>query len=303
MSDLNEEKIIAVFDQLVSEDVLVYGPHESIVREAEGYPVSASTRPKMHVTDSICEQIEFKVCKHLSKKPHTVGAKLSPAFDKSRKWGPGSDMFCPDERLILGQLNGTHDLALNLFCVDKPQLLMLTLDSYKRQHEPLDRDDFEAALEVMGRYPNMYVIYNCSEAGGCSRTHKHLQGLRGPPFAFEHLIRASEGKATVPFRFFLHRFSQGFVTASAQKVLDVYSKLISQTRQLLNVGEAEVCPHNIVMWKDWLIVIPRRAGFTEAASANAGGMMGCVWVPQHTNIDEWERIGCANVLRQLGVPS
>ena len=243
------------------------------------------------------------MCEHLSKKPHTVGAKLSPAFDKSRKWGPGSDMYCPDERLILEQLNGTHDLALNLFCVDRPQLLMLTLDSYKRQHQLLDRDDFKAALEIVRRYPDMYIIYNCSEAGGCSRTHKHLQGLRGPPFAFEHLIKASEGNATVPFRFFLHQFSQGFRAASAREVLDVYSKLIDQTRELLNVSADDVCPHNIVMWKEYLIVIPRRAGFTDGASANAGGMMGCVWVPEHKQIDEWDRIGCANVLRQLGVPS
>ncbi|KAJ4989325.1 tetraphosphate phosphorylase 2 (ATP adenylyltransferase) [Stagonosporopsis vannaccii] len=285
MGDSYESKAIAVFDQLVSDGVLVYGPHESVVHEAESYPV------------------QFKVCEHLSKKPHTVGAKLSPAFDKSRKWGPGSDMYCPDERLILGRLNGTHDLALNLFCVDKPQLLMLTLDSYRRQHQPLDRDDLQAALEVVRRFPSMYVIYNCSEAGGCSRTHKHLQGLRGPPFAFEHVIQASEGKATVPFRFFLHHFSQGFAIVSAKEVLDVYLKLLEQTRNLLNVSSDDVCPHNIVMWKDWLIVIPRRAGFTEGASANAGGMMGCVWVPEHKNIEEWERIGYANVLRQLGVPS
>ncbi|KAH6618484.1 hypothetical protein C7974DRAFT_364385 [Boeremia exigua] len=285
MCDSYEAKIGVLFDQLVSEGVLVYGPHESVVREAEGFP------------------IQFKVCEHLSKKPHTVGAELSPTFNKGRKWGPGSDMFCPDERLILEQLNGTHDLALNLFCVDRPQLMMLTMDSYKRQHQPLDRDDFQTALEVIRRCPSMYVIYNCSEAGGCSRTHKHLQGLRGPPFAFEHVIQASEGKATVPFRFFLHHLSAGFATTSAEEALDVYSKLLDQTRDLLNVGPADVCPHNIVMWKDWLIVIPRQAGFTEGASANAGGMMGCVWIPEYKSIDEWERIGYANVLRKLGVPS
>ncbi|KAF2993695.1 hypothetical protein E8E13_002267 [Curvularia kusanoi] len=249
MGDFDKGKTLAVFDQLVSEGILVYGPHQSIVRDAEGYPV------------------QFKVCEHLSKKPHTVGAKLSPAFDKSRKWGPGSDMYCPDERLILGQLNGTHDLAVNLFCVDRPQLLMLTLDSYKRQHEPLDRDDFEVALEVVRTYPDI------------------------------------KGNATVPFRFFLHRFSQSFRVASAQEVLDVYLGLIDQTRKLLDIGADNVCPHNIVMWEDYLIVIPRRAGFTEGASANAGGMMGCVWVPDEKHVDEWDRIGYANVLRELGVPS
>lgn len=248
-------------------------------------------------------QLEFRVCEHLNKKPHTVGAKLSPTFDKSRKWGPGSDMFCPDERLILCQLNGTHDLALNLFCVDRPQLLMLTLDSYQRQYDPLALDDFKAALEVLRLFPSMYVIYNCSEAGGCSRMHKHMQGLKGPPYAFEYMVRASESKVTVPFQFFTHRFDQGMRNVSASDMLDVYRVLLDRTREVLAVGPEDVCPHNVILWDDRIIVIPRRRGFTDGASANSGGMMGCVWVPDEKQVDEWRRIGFANVLRELGAPS
>jgi ATP adenylyltransferase/5',5'''-P-1,P-4-tetraphosphate phosphorylase II len=224
-------------------------------------------------------------------------------FDKSRKWGPGSDMYCPDERLILCQLNGTHDLALNLFCVDRPQLLILTLDSYQRQHDPLALDDFKAGLEALRLFPSMYILFNCSEAGGCSRIHKHLQGLRGPPYAFEYMIRASEGKCHVPFRFFTHHFDNGLKSASASEVLGVYTKLLDQTREILKVGQGDVCPHNVILWNDMLIVIPRRRGFTDGASANAGGMMGCVWVPDENHVEEWRRIGIANVLRELGVPS
>jgi ATP adenylyltransferase len=212
-------------------------------------------------------------------------------------------MYCPDERLILGQLNSTHDLALNLFCVDRPQLLVLTLDSYQRQYDPLALDDFKAALEVLRLFPSMYVIYNCSEAGGCSRTHKHLQGLKGPPYAFEHMVRASEGKAQVPFVFFTHRFDEGMKSASASDVLDVYRVLLDRTREVLKIGLDDVCSHNVVLWDDRLIVIPRRRGFTEGASANSGGMMGCVWVPDEKQVDEWRRIGLANVLQELGVPS
>jgi hypothetical protein len=44
MGELNEEKITALFDQLVSEDVLVYGPHKSIRCGAEGFPVSQAIK-------------------------------------------------------------------------------------------------------------------------------------------------------------------------------------------------------------------------------------------------------------------
>jgi ATP adenylyltransferase len=211
-------------------------------------------------------------------------------------------MYCPDERLILGKLNGTHDLAMNLFCVDRPQLLLLTLDSYQRQHEALTRDDLAVALETLKLFPSMYIIFNCSEAGGCSRVHKHLQALRGPPHAFDLLVRESGDKSKVPFRYFMHRFDQGFKSSSTSDIQEAYTKLLQQTREALGVGAADVCPHNIVMWDDWLVVIPRRRGITEGASANAGGMLGCVWVPDQAHVDEWTRIGCAKVLRELGLP-
>jgi ATP adenylyltransferase/5',5'''-P-1,P-4-tetraphosphate phosphorylase II len=57
-----------------------------------------------------------------------------------------------------------------------------------------------------------------------------------------------------------------------------------------------------VLWDDWIVVIPRRNGVWEGASANTGGMMGSVWVHDQAEVDKWLRLGCANVLRELGVP-
>jgi ATP adenylyltransferase/5',5'''-P-1,P-4-tetraphosphate phosphorylase II len=212
--------------------------------------------------------MQLRICPAILTKPHTVGAALSPHLSKSRIWGPGSDMFVPDERIVITQLNGTHDLALNAFCVDRPQLLALTRDCYKRQDEALDDSDFEAALELMKRLPTMYVIYNCSEAAGCSRMHKHMQGLRGPPHAFDALTMSGEAKRA-PFQYFAHKFDEGF---NASSLSEVYAGFLDQTRKLLGVGKSEICPHNVVLWADWIIVIPRRRGFWEGASANAAGM-------------------------------
>lgn len=284
MDTLSETSLTERFDQLVAEGVIVYGPHKSVQVEAEEYPIS------------------FRICPALATKPHTVGAS-NPAFDSSRKWGPGSDMFCPDERLIFTQMNGTHDLALNLFCVDRPQLLILTLDSYKRQHEALDQDDFTVMLQTLTKFPSMYTIFNCGERGGCSRVHKHVQGLRGPPHAFQHIIDNIESQAKVPFKFFAHHFPPTFPKTSGADVLAIYTDLLDQTRDVMQWQEDACPPHNVVMWRDWLIVIPRRKGNFEGASANAGGMLGSVWVSSQEHVDEWTRAGCANVLRELGVPA
>ncbi|KAF2829967.1 hypothetical protein CC86DRAFT_464442 [Ophiobolus disseminans] len=282
MDDISEDDLIVRFDELVSEGVIVYGPHTTHLVEDEDYP------------------IEFRICPALTKKPHKVGAS-NEAFQDSRPWGPGSDLFRPSDRLTMCQLNGTHDLALNLFCVDRPQLLVVTSDSYRRQHEPLDADDFTVMLEVLRKWKSWYMIFNCGEKGGCSRVHKHVQGLKGPPHAFDALLRADEGKGMVPFQYFLHRFEQGFAEASPRVLLEVYTQMLARCRSTLGLGNEEViCPHNVVLWNDNLVVIPRRAGMWKGASANTGGMMGSVWVPDQAEMDKWLQLGCANVLRELG---
>lgn len=214
-------------------------------------------------------------------------------------------MYIPDERVILTKLNNTHDLALNMFCVDRPQFMMPTIDSYRRQDEPLDRDDFAAALDTIKALEDFFVIYNCTETAGCSRVHKHMQGLRGPPFAFEALISTTKDKdeaAIVPFQYFTYHFEQGFTNISAVDIVPIYTSLLKQARQALKVSEADICPHNVILWRDWIIVIPRRKSFVERACTNSVGMMGSVWLSESNLVDEWKRLGCRHVLEELGVP-
>lgn len=229
---------------------------------------------------------------------------MDPAFDRSCRWGPGSDLYCPDERLKLAKLNGTHDLALNLFCVDRPQLLLLTLDSYKRQHDPLDRDDFAAALQVLTALPDMYVIFNGGEAAGCTRVHKHMQGLLGPPRAFESFVGGEERQSQIPFHYLSHHFDGGFDAFSASDLLATYLKLLDGARQSLGLPRRnEPCPHNVVLWRGCMLVIPRRSAVVAShASANAAGMLGSVWISDRGPADEWLKLGCRNILEQLGVP-
>jgi ATP adenylyltransferase/5',5'''-P-1,P-4-tetraphosphate phosphorylase II len=255
-----------------------------------------------HLTSHV--QIEFRVCPAFARKPNTFKAALDTTFDKSRKWGPGSDLFCPDERLKLAKLNGTHDLALNLFCVNRPQLLILTLDSYKRQYDPLDCDDFAAALQVLTALDDMYVIFNGGEAAGCTRIHRHMQGLLGPPRAFELLVGGAQEQSRIPFQYFSHHFVRGFTNSSASDLLEIYLKLLDEAKEAMRLLQPdEACAHNVVLWKDWIIVIPRRSAVVGShASANAAGMLGSVWIADQSPVDEWLELGCRNVLEQLGLP-
>lgn len=149
----------------------------------------------------------------------------------------------------------------------------------------------------------MYIIYNCSEAGGCSRKHKHMQGLLGPPTAFRSVTETNKSKSSVPFQTFTHHFEQGFANTPVTDVFNVYGKLLGRAKEALDISEENtVCPHNVVLWSDWMIVIPRRTGAIGTASANSAGMLGSVWVHEEALVDEWRRLGCRHVLEELGVP-
>ncbi|KAF2448346.1 hypothetical protein P171DRAFT_428443, partial [Karstenula rhodostoma CBS 690.94] len=251
--------------------------------------------------------LEFRICPAFSRKPHSIGEKLDPTYTNLPQWGPGSDLFCPDPRMKLAKLNGTHDLAFNMFCVDRPQFLLLTLDSYRRQSELLDASDFQAALDMLaipGIGSELYVIFNGGQEAGCSRVHKHLQGLRGPPPAFGNFV--DEGRrGSVPFRFFAHHFAEGFAGVRGERVVGVYLGLIERAKEALGLpGSASVCPHGLFMWRDWLVVIPRRRSGIEGtkASAATAGMLGSVWLSDEGPVEDWVRLGLRDVLGQLGVP-
>ena len=302
------ERIIELFDELVADGVVLHSASHFAQVDSGGYPVWMSGTT--HLLGPMLTwglQFELRICPVLATKPTLADAKQdNPLLDRTATFGDGSDINCGDMRLIIARINESHLLVFNKFCVHRPQLLLLTLDSYRRQHEALEMDDFDAALETLRALDSMYVIYNCGEAAGCSRRHKHMQVLQGPPFAFEAFSDTNmKDKSTIPFRYFSHRLTKG-KEETAASLHQAYKALLGQARGALSLDSAldsDVCPHNVVIYQDRIIVIPRRRAAFQHASANAAGMLGSAWVPNQANAEEWISLGPLNVLRELGVPN
>lgn len=54
METLTDEQVITLFDELVSEDVIMYGPHTKHHVDAENYPVYPThQQTAFHPTDSL----------------------------------------------------------------------------------------------------------------------------------------------------------------------------------------------------------------------------------------------------------
>lgn len=243
-------------------------------------------------------KFQFLVCSALSKKPQ-----LKDAYDKSNPactFGPGSDLEFADDKLLLAPINGTHSLILNKFCIFRPQYVLLTANSYRRQDEPLSVEDFDAVLAAWRRLTGShYALYNCMEAAGSSRMHKHLQLLRRPADFLLFPDRPDLRAADVPFLYFLCRFES--TPPSAQFLLDSYNALLDEAKKALRFPSvSSAFPHNVLLVKEWLLVIPRRRAEVDGASANGAGMMGMVWIADEERLQRWKVLGPAWVLSQLG---
>ncbi|KAL9619412.1 MAG: hypothetical protein Q9160_006007, partial [Pyrenula sp. 1 TL-2023] len=258
---------------------------------------------------------EFLISRALSGKPQ-VGDDIpkGSSTENPKCFGPGSDIVDDHPKILVQTIHDTHLLVLNKFTIFRPQLLLLTVDSYRRQTEPLTFEELRAAWAVLtGIGKKYYVLFNCTPVAGASRMHKHMQVIPHPVtvngvedgFQFFPDLESSTQATAVPFKNFIERCRglSGETSKRDQQIFEMYLRLLAQTRAALSIPpEDPVCPHNVVLTQDWMILIPRRSKVFHGITANAAGMMGSVWLMKQSEFEEWKARGPANVLAALGVP-
>ncbi|OCK75510.1 hypothetical protein K432DRAFT_429370 [Lepidopterella palustris CBS 459.81] len=316
---ITQESLLEAFDDLRSRNMIHYSPPRKIQVEHNGF------RFEFFVTDSI----KFKASAEQELAPISALSTSNPSFsspdlpaDRPICFGPGSDIAFEDPKLLIAEINETHLLVINKFCVFRPQLLLLTTDSFRRQHHPLEIVDFAAVCDVLssldsgtGKY---FAIFNCCSQAGASREHKHLQILPRVGDFFPD-DRDFDMK-NIPFKYFLHYLEFPSSTPSSHTsplssvftdpkgphyLQALYDTLLGYARSSLRiVGEKEaICPHNVVLTKEWLLVIPRRSNNFKGVTANSAGMVGSVWLANEDQLEGWKMAGMTEVLAELGVPA
>jgi ATP adenylyltransferase len=303
----NKEQILAAFDDLVARQIILYGPETVTSIRNNAFQVARGPSDGLSHDTDYPPQFEFRICPALASKPSTIGATENTGFGNVPKYGPGSDLADADPKLIVSKIHDTHLLVMNRFAVFRPQYLIITLDSFKRQTENLDRTDLAAAWAVMHALPDEhFIMFNCGNEAGCSRLHKHMQVI--PCSKDLTLFPDQDGlePADVPFKYFVRR-----IDSSTQALPDrLHAMYHSLHREALQAWQSfsktttlEYFPHNVMLTKRWIMVVPRRRAEIAGASANAAGMMGMVWLTNPQQLDKWKEYGPARVLEELGVPS
>ncbi|CDM37484.1 hypothetical protein DTO013E5_7714 [Penicillium roqueforti] len=285
---MEEPLILAKFDNLVQSGLVLYDDKQQIIEHIDGDL-----------------KFQFVLTSALAKKPTLTSPQSQPeaGIPKPEK-RPGSDISTTG--FELGALD-SHLVIVNKFCFARPHLMLLTFDGHKRQYEALEQVDLEDAWQLLSSAESDYVaFYNCGQNGGCSRLHKHMQVMPLPANSFAAFLDSpGEPETKVPFEWFYRRF-EGDVTPAA--LFGAYKDLLREATKVAgdytaNAAPGAVCPHNMVLTKRWIIVLPRRRGaINKEAGVNSLGMLGIMAVATTKEIDNLVRVGLTKSLAELGVP-
>ncbi|KAH6651579.1 hypothetical protein BKA67DRAFT_537445 [Truncatella angustata] len=281
---IREEFVLAEFDRRCKAGLIFY-----------------DDKPEIHTYTYGDFQFEFAITEAISKKPYLQDNEHEPVTKAKRPPGyaPGSDIDISGYEI--GDVSRTHILAFNKYCMYRPHLLLLTKDGYKRQYDHLDLDDMQSAWNALEALNwNYFVFFNCGKDGGCSRLHKHLQL---GPYLSDRLApwpSTSRAPRNIPYEYVLRRFDRSL---GPKQLIDIYRKMIGQAKEILGLEATEAhVPHNLMMGKSWMMVIPRRKAHVRGAYSNTLGLFGMVSVANHEELGRWVDQGPLKVVEQLGVP-
>ncbi|KAF4995290.1 hypothetical protein FGRMN_5255 [Fusarium graminum] len=218
--------------------------------------------------------------------------------DKPR---PGSDIVTHDTEIC--NLGATHFLAFNGFSSYRPHYLILTTDGYRRQHEPLDIEDFRAIHAFLDIHDGeQLVFFNCKAEAGCSRDHKHLQAIPKTSFDGQPWFNLDHCGDSLPFTYHEAKFAQDLGPEASFKLYKEGLQHVECSLGQKTTEDEGAPPHNMIMDRGRMVVIPRRAAGICALGANSCGMLGMIWVQSEEAMHKWLEAGPDNILTAGGMP-
>ena len=232
---------------------------------------------------------------------------------------PPRNPFLPYEQdLFVADVSPTHVALLNKFPVLAHHLLIVTR-AYEPQEALLTPEDFQALAACMEQMHGL-AFYNGGSEAGASQPHKHLQivplplSRDGAPVPIEPLLACAPADARpdrVPGLPFLHSFVR--LNSALFNKLDVAAEVLAQyyraLRDATGVGaqlEAgtahQTVPYNLLLTREWMLLVPRAGELAAGISVNALGFAGSLFVNTPEQVEQVERIGPMGMLRQVTMP-
>jgi ATP adenylyltransferase len=214
----------------------------------------------------------------------------------------------PEAALTVGAVGPHHLAVLNKFNVVEQHLLLVTR-RFEPQEAPLTPADFTALWHCLANGPAL-AFYNGGSAAGASQRHKHLQlvplplAAEGPPLPMAALF-TDQPAATVsrqPRLPFPHRFAALPAvepTAAARLSEALYREMLAGLG-IAPVDGRQGGPYNLLLTRDWLLVVPRRREHAAGISINGLGFAGSLFVRDAAELEAVRQAGPMALLQMVG---
>jgi len=220
------------------------------------------------------------------------------------KGKPGNPFLEPETDLFVADVSPTHVALLNKYHVIESHLLVITR-AFVDQEVLLDLADFEALARCFPSETPAIAFYNGGRDAGASQPHKHLQVVSLPMAPWADIPMAPLLDAA-PVRLpFLHAFARTGV-GDAAKMHEVYCHLLAQVgiqRSRSIEGERQSGPYNLLVTRDWMLLVPRSRDAFVRASINSLAYAGALFVREPHQLDAIRKVGPMSVLAEVGLPA
>jgi sulfate adenylyltransferase (ADP) / ATP adenylyltransferase len=236
--------------------------------------------------------------------------------DEARSRPARFDPFLPyEEELFVADVSDSHLALLNKFNVIEHHLLIVTR-SYEDQESLLGEEDFAALAACMREFDSL-AFYNGGQAAGASQPHKHLQlvplplenASRTVPLeAVFEPVREAKGLCRLPALPFRHAFSWMGPAwfddpwLAADELRKLYLGMLGFVALGAVPGERgarQPGPYNLLLTRDWMLLVPRSRECFGTISVNALGFAGSMFVRNDEQLQAVRQAGPMRLLTEV----
>ncbi|MCG7983746.1 MAG: phosphorylase [Candidatus Thiodiazotropha lotti] len=229
---------------------------------------------------------------------------------------PDFNPFLPPEAaLTVCDISTSHTAVLNKFNVVEHHLLIVTRQ-FESQQSLLTMTDFSALCHCLPEYPSL-GFYNAGEAAGASQKHKHLQMVPLPlygeaePFPFSAVFAKQSETDTIsqltqlPFKHAFCCLPEGLFNNPEQAAIHchhLYHRMLERLEITRLAGSKEQhhsTPYNLLVTKQWMLLVPRTTECWQKISVNAMAYVGSLFVINQEGLKRLEEFGPVNLLRAV----
>lgn len=227
---------------------------------------------------------------------HKDAARVEAVSRRNPDYNP---FLPPDPALTVAPLGDDHLAVLNKYPVIERHLLVITRH-FEAQTAPLNVADFAALARVMCAHGGL-GFYNGGTEAGASQPHKHLQWVPSAAGLAAFLPEVTAAAAHDPvLRNPALPWAHAFVRIDAtwwnapEELATAFAAACTAVG--IDAGADPMPPYNLLLTRDWLLVVPRSRDRWNGISVNALGFAGSVFV-RHT--EDIARLRAEGPLRLL----